>query len=110
MRKVELKKKVNQQTGVPKEDVSLVLETLIAKIKETLSKGENVTIRGFGTFEVKKCNPKKARHIQEGKTIIVPAHCKPGFKPSDQFKTLVNNIFLINNLEPSNIEELMEVQ
>ena len=56
MRKSDLINNISEKTGIPKVDVLVTVETLIKEIKENISKGENIYIRGFGSFITKKTN------------------------------------------------------
>ena len=60
-------------------------------IKKCMSNGENVYLRGFGTFELKARKEKVARNITRRSTVIVPAHSVPVFKPAKEFKSVVEN-------------------
>jgi DNA-binding protein HU-beta len=55
-------------------------------VKDSLAHGENVYLRGFGTFQVKERAEKTARNISKNTTIVIPAHNIPFFKPSAEFK------------------------
>ena len=94
MRKVDLVNSISEKTGVPKVDVLVTIEQLFAEIKETLEKGENVYIRGFGSFVIKKRAAKVGRHIKKEKSITIPEHYIPSFKPAavfvEQVKANVN--------------------
>ena len=61
------------------------LEALFKEIKTTLQSGENVYIRGFGSFIIKKRAKKIGRHIKKGKAIEIPEHFIPSFKPAKVF-------------------------
>jgi DNA-binding protein HU-beta len=58
-------------------------------VKESLADGENVYLRGFGSFIIKKRAEKTGRNISKNTTIIIPAHNIPSFKPA---KTFVNDV------------------
>lgn len=60
-------------------------------IKENISKGEDLFIRGFGSLAVVNCAEKTARNISTGQPIVVPAHKSVKFKPSKELKELLNN-------------------
>ena len=66
-----------------------VVESLIVEVKESLEKGENVYLRGFGSFIVKQRAEKTARNITKNTTIKIPAHDIPAFKPSPAFQRLL---------------------
>lgn len=85
MRKADLVSSISEKTGVPKVDVLVSLETFFQEIKQTLASGENVYIRGFGSFIVKKRAKKIGRHIKKNKAIEIPEHFIPAFKPAKVF-------------------------
>ena len=85
MRKADLVSKISEETKVPKVDVLVTLEHLFTEIKESLASGENVYIRGFGSFVLKKRAKKIGRHIKENRPIEIPEHFIPSFKPSKVF-------------------------
>ena len=96
MRKADLVTAISEKTGVPKVDVLVTLETFFKEVKTTLSDGENVYIRGFGSFVIKKRAKKIGRHIKKNVAIEIPEHYIPSFKPAkvfvEQVKTNVNNL------------------
>jgi len=85
MTKAQLVAHVAQETGLNKEDVLKTIETCIVSIKNKLTEGEAIHLRGFGSFMLKTRAQKSARNILQNTTIIVPAHKIPAFKPSKQF-------------------------
>ncbi|MBN1986931.1 MAG: integration host factor subunit beta [Prolixibacteraceae bacterium] len=91
MTKADVVNLVASKTDIEKLHVSKTIEAFMDIIKNSLEKGENVYLRGFGTFEVKKRAEKKARNISKNTTVIVPAHHIPFFKPSDLFTERVKN-------------------
>ena len=60
-------------------------------VKESMVAGNNVYLRGFGSFIVKKRAKKTARNISKNTTIIIPEHFIPAFKPSKSFINKVKN-------------------
>lgn len=96
MRKADLVAAISDRTGVPKVDVLVSLETFFREVKNTLSNGENVYIRGFGSFVIKKRAKKIGRHIKKNIAIEIPEHYIPAFKPAkaftDQVKTHVSSL------------------
>ncbi len=86
MTKQELVSAAAQQTGVERATVSAVVEAFMEQVRDSLTNGENVYLRGFGTFYRKHRAEKKARNITKNTTIVVPAHDVPAFKPSKSFK------------------------
>ncbi len=91
MRKAELVTAISEKTGVPKVDVLVTLENFFTEVKETLSDGDNVYIRGFGSFIVKKRAEKIGRHIKKNKAIVIPEHYIPAFKPAKIFMDSVKD-------------------
>ncbi len=85
MRKVDLVNQIADKTGIPKVDVLVTLETMLKEIKESLSKGENIYIRGFGSFITKKRAAKIGRNIKKNVAVHIPEHFIPAFKPSKDF-------------------------
>jgi DNA-binding protein HU-beta len=85
MRKADLVTAISEKTGVPKVDVLVTLETLFKEVKSSLAEGENVYIRGFGSFVIKKRKRKIGRHIKKNIAIEIPEHFVPSFKPAKTF-------------------------
>lgn len=85
MRKADLVTTIADKTGVPKVDVLVTLEEFFKEVKQSLSKGENVYIRGFGSFVIKKRARKIGRHIKQNVAIEIPEHYIPAFKPAKIF-------------------------
>ncbi|MCI9042585.1 MAG: integration host factor subunit beta [Muribaculaceae bacterium] len=86
MTKADIVTEITKSTGIDKASVLSVVENLMEVVKDSLAHGENVYLRGFGTFQVKKRAEKTARNISKNTTIIIPAHNIPFFKPADSFK------------------------
>lgn len=85
MTKADIINEIAATTGVAKKDVTVTVEAMMKVIRDAMINEENVYLRGFGTFVVKKRAAKTARNISRNTTIIVPAHNFPGFKPSKSF-------------------------
>lgn len=85
MRKADLVTAISEKTGVPKVDVLVTLETFFKEVKGSLAEGENVYIRGFGSFIIKKRAKKIGRHIKRNVAIEIPEHYIPAFKPAKIF-------------------------
>ena len=94
MKKLDIINQIFLKSNLNKQEIKYIIESFMNEIKESLNNGENVYLRGFGTFELKKRAEKTARNILKNKTIKVPAHHIPKFKPSKSFKNevLKNNI------------------
>lgn len=89
MTKAEVVNEISRSTGLDKDSVLQTVEQLMVVIKDSLANGENVYLRGFGTFAIKKRAEKTARNITKGETVIVPEHNIPFFKPSPDFKDML---------------------
>ena len=85
MRKADLVAAISEKTGVPKVDVLVTLETFFKEVKGSLADGENVYIRGFGSFVIKRRAKKIGRHIKKNVAIEIPEHFIPSFKPAKVF-------------------------
>lgn len=85
MRKADLVNQISEKTGIPKVDVLMTLETAFREIKQSLSKGENIYIRGFGSFITKKRAAKIGRNIKKNVAVHIPEHFIPAFKPAKEF-------------------------
>lgn len=85
MTKDELVGVVAENILVSKKEAKDVTEELFATIKRAMKNGDSVTIRGFGTFQMKHRAEKKARIISKGETIVIPERDVPTFKASKQF-------------------------
>jgi DNA-binding protein HU-beta len=91
MRKADLVTAISEKTGVAKVDVLVALETFFKEVKGSLAAGENVYIRGFGSFVIKKRAKKIGRHIKLNEAIEIPEHFIPSFKPAKVFVDQVKN-------------------
>lgn len=85
MTKADIVADIAEKTGLEKNDVQRTVETFMESVKGTLAGGENVYLRGFGSFIVKKRAEKTGRNISKKTTIIIPAHNIPAFKPAKTF-------------------------
>jgi len=89
MTKADIVAKVASETGVEKAAVLATVESFMKNVKDSLSSGTNVYLRGFGSFIVKKRAEKTGRNISKNTSIIIPAHNIPAFKPA---KVFVNSV------------------
>lgn len=77
---------IAKTTGIDKAAVVTVIEQFMTVVKDSLAHGENVYLRGFGSFIVKQRAEKTARNISKNTTLVIPAHNIPAFKPANCFK------------------------
>lgn len=85
MTKQDIVARINKQTGIDKTTALTVVESFMEQVKIALSEEENVYLRGFGSFILKKRAEKTARNITRNTTIIIPEHNIPAFKPAKVF-------------------------
>lgn len=89
MTKADIVSEIAKSTGVEKVQVQAIVESFMESIKGSLIKKNNVYLRGFGSFIVKKRAKKVARNISKNTTITIPEHNIPAFKPAKSFAVKV---------------------
>ncbi|TWP22531.1 integration host factor subunit beta [Apibacter muscae] len=89
MTKADIVNSISNKIGLEKSEIQKVVEVFMDDIKTAMAKGDNVYLRGFGTFLIKKRAAKTGRNISKNTAIKIPAHNVPAFKPS---KSFVDNI------------------
>ncbi len=92
MTKADIVSEIAKSTGIDKSTVLASVESFMEIVKDALSQGDNVYLRGFGSFIVKKRAQKTARNISKNTTIIIPEHSIPSFKPAKTFLNEVKDI------------------
>ncbi len=85
MTKAEIVSNISDKTGVEKADVLATVEAFMSEVKGSLERGNNVYLRGFGSFIIKTRAEKTGRNISKNTTIKIPAHNIPVFKPAKTF-------------------------
>ena len=86
MTKADIISEIVEKTGLARRDASVAVEAFMEDIKKKMvNENENIYLRGFGSFNVKKRAEKTARNISKNTTITIPAHNIPAFKPSNSF-------------------------
>ena len=106
MRKADLVNLIADKTGIPKVDVLVTLETMFKEVKETLSQGENIYIRGFGSFITKKRAAKIGRNIKKNVAVHIPEHFIPAFKPAKEFVAEVKKLQTVKEDQPKAEDEM----
>lgn len=86
MTKADIVAEISKTTGIDKATVLTVVEQFMTAVKDSLANGEEVTLRGFGTFQIKHRAEKTGRNISKNTAVVIPAHNIPAFKPADAFK------------------------
>ena len=89
MTKADIVSEIAKSTGVEKVQVQAIVEAFMDSIKTSLTNKNNVYLRGFGSFIVKKRAKKVARNISKNTTITIPEHNIPAFKPAKSFAARV---------------------
>lgn len=91
MTKADLVTEISEKTGIEKVAVQATVEAFMNSIKNALEKGNNVYLRGFGSFVIKERAQKTGRNISKNTTIVIPAHNIPSFKPAKVFVEKIKN-------------------
>jgi DNA-binding protein HU-beta len=91
MTKAEIVADIANKTGIEKVAVQASVEAFMETIKNSMVTGQNVYLRGFGSFIIKKRAEKTGRNISKNTTLIIPAHNIPAFKPAKTFVNKVKN-------------------
>ena len=85
MTKAEIVNEISLKTGADRKEVFQIVEGFMESVKASLINGENVYLRGFGSFILKHRAEKVARNINKNTSVVIPAHDVPHFKPSRDF-------------------------
>ncbi len=91
MTKADIVNEISKNTGIEKSIVLQTVEAFMDSVKDSMAKGRNIYLRGFGSFVVKKRAQKTARNITKNTAIVIPEHVIPSFKPSKTFLEQVKN-------------------
>ena len=91
MTKQDLITLIARRTGVEREAVERTVEAFMEEVKNSLVRGEDVHLRGFGSFQLTHRKQKTGRLLSKNEPVIIPAHDAPAFKPSELFTEKVKN-------------------
>lgn len=91
MTKAEVIAEIAEKTGIDKADVTTTIEAFFSVVKNSMAEGENIYVRGFGSFVNKLRARKVARNISKNTAIIIDEHYVPAFKPSKVFIEKIKN-------------------
>ncbi|PRY07850.1 DNA-binding protein HU-beta [Pontibacter ummariensis] len=91
MTKAEVISEIADKTGIEKADVQATIEAFFKVVKDSMADGNNIYVRGFGSFVNKKRAKKVARNISKNTSIIIDEHFIPSFKPSKTFIQKIKN-------------------
>lgn len=89
MTKADIVSEISKKTGIDKATALIIVEAFMESVKENMVNGENVYLRGFGSFILKKRAAKTARNISKNTSLVVPEHDIPAFKPAKTFSAAV---------------------
>lgn len=96
MTKADLVEQIAFKTGIERAVVQTTIETFMKSVKGSLEKGENVYLRGFGSFIIKTRAAKTGRNISKNKPVQIPAHNIPSFKPAKVFSENIKTKVKVN--------------
>jgi DNA-binding protein HU-beta len=105
MRKADVVSSIAEKTGIPKVDVLVALETFFKEVKSSLTEGEPVFVRGFGSFILKKRAAKIGRNIKKNIAVEIPEHFIPAFKPAKEFVHEVKKLKTVKEDQPNPDQE-----
>ncbi|GCC51086.1 integration host factor subunit beta [Chryseotalea sanaruensis] len=91
MTKADIINEIAEKTGVDKADVNATVEAFLSVVKNNMASGQNIYIRGFGSFINKKRKKKIARNISRNTAIVIDEHYIPAFKPAKIFVNKIKN-------------------
>lgn len=90
MTKADLVEEVSRVSDLTKKDAELIVETVFQNVIRALHAGEKVELRGFGSFRLRKREPRQGRNPKTGDRVDVPPKHVPYFKPGKELKDLIN--------------------
>ena len=91
MTKADIIAQIADKTGIDKSEVGNIVETFISTVKNSMTDGNDIFIRGFGSFINKKKAQKIGRNISKNTAIVIPEHYAPKFKPSPEFVEMIKS-------------------
>ena len=90
MTKAELVEEVSRVSDLTKKHSEVIVDTVFKSIIDALHRGEKIELRGFGSFRLRKREPRKGRNPKTGDKVDVPPKKVPYFKPGKELKDLIN--------------------
>lgn len=90
MTKADLVEEVSRASDLTKKDAEVIVETVFLSVIRALHAGEKVELRGFGSFRLRRREPRKGRNPKTGDRVDVPPKHVPYFKPGKELKDLIN--------------------
>jgi integration host factor subunit beta len=90
MTKAELVEEVSRVSDLTKKHSEVIVDTVFKSIIDALHRGEKIELRGFGSFRLRRREPRKGRNPKTGDKVDVPPKKVPYFKPGKELKDLIN--------------------
>jgi len=90
MNKQQLISHISERSGLSKKQAGMALDAFMGAVKDSLKKGNEVRLVGFGTFSVKTRSARTGRNPRTKQTIKIPAKKVPAFRASSELKKVVN--------------------
>jgi integration host factor subunit beta len=91
MTKAELVERVAEKIDLTKKQTEVIVNILLNSITEALSRGDKVELRGFGSFRIRKRNPREGRNPKTGDAVFIPAKKVPFFKAGKELREMVDD-------------------
>ncbi len=101
MTKAEVITEIADKTGIDKAEVTTIIESFFSVVKSSMAEGNNIYVRGFGSFINKKKARKIARNISKNTAVIIEEHFAPKFKPSPEFIEIIKKSKKVKDVEKS---------
>ena len=98
MTKADLVDEVSRVSDLTKKHSEVIVETLFRSIIDALHRGEKIELRGFGSFRLRRREPRKGRNPKTGEQVDVPSKRVPYFKPGKELKQLINRTDTVESL------------
>lgn len=98
MTKADVINEIADKTGIDKTDVQTTVEAFFSVVKSSMADGDNIYVRGFGSFINKKRAKKIARNISKNTAIVIDEHYIPSFKPSKGFIEKIKKSKKVNSM------------
>lgn len=109
MTKADIINEIAEKTGVDKADVNATVEAFLSVVKNNMAGGQNIYIRGFGSFINKKRKKKIARNISRNTAIVIDEHYIPAFKPAKIFVNKIKNSEKVKLMAEKAAEQAEEI-
>jgi integration host factor subunit beta len=90
MTKAELVDEVSRVSDLTRKHTEVIVDAVFTSIVDALQQGDKIELRGFGSFRVRRRDPRKGRNPKTGAGVLVPAKRVPHFKPGKELRELIN--------------------